>query len=321
MSQGRWVGIDEAGYGPNLGPLVMSYVSTVGSLDRPPDLWNDLSGTVCRAGQCAERLWIDDSKAVYAGRLGRCRLAAATLSALRSIGGPKPDDLAGLCRLLAAGGPAEIELQRWSEATEPLPLISGADAAFVAEALRVDHFATAPWRLEQARSVILGPEGFNARLQSSRSKAVVHSSVFAELLIEIWEACADGSETLVQCDKHGGRHFYLDLLHQTIPGASIERGEEGPALSAYRLRDGGRRLRIEFRPRADRSCGFVALASIISKWLRECWMDQFNAFWRTRVPGLKPTAGYPLDARRFRHAIDSAAAREGIEPPVWWREK
>jgi hypothetical protein len=321
MREGRWVGIDEAGYGPNLGPLVMSYVSAVGPLDRPPDLWNDLSETVCRARECSRRLWIDDSKAVYAGRRGRCRLAAATLSALRTIGGSVPETFLELSRALGSGGLVETELDRWSPDTPALALIAEADAAFVTDALRIDHFGSAGWRLELLRSAILGPQRFNAILQGSRSKAEVHSAVFAELCAEIWGACADGLETVVQCDKHGGRHFYLDLLRRTLPGASVDQGEEGPTLSRSQVRGDDRRLTIEFRPKADRSCGFVALASILSKWPRECWMDQFNAFWQTRVPGLKPTAGYPVDARRFRREIESAAASEGIGPDLWWREK
>ena len=42
----RWVGIDEAGYGPNLGPLVMTAVVAESAEDRPPDLWADLAETV-----------------------------------------------------------------------------------------------------------------------------------------------------------------------------------------------------------------------------------------------------------------------------------
>jgi len=40
-----------------------------------------------------------------------------------------------------------------------------------------------------------------------------------------------------------------------------------------------------------------------AKYLRETAMRAFNAFWAERVPGLRPTAGYPGDARRFREEI------------------
>src|ERR1700735_2232420 len=46
----RWVGIDEAGYGPNLGPMVMTAVVDEGPVGRTPDLWRHLAGTGARAG-------------------------------------------------------------------------------------------------------------------------------------------------------------------------------------------------------------------------------------------------------------------------------
>jgi hypothetical protein len=80
----RWVGIDEAGYGPNLGPLVMTAVIAEsrdeeegrhGYTHRPtPDLWRDLAATVDRGGGDACRFWIDDSKVVLRGGHGRAQL-------------------------------------------------------------------------------------------------------------------------------------------------------------------------------------------------------------------------------------------------------
>ena len=43
---------------------------------------------------------------------------------------------------------------------------------------------------------------------------------------------------------------------------------------------------------ADSSDGLVALASIVSKSVAKLWMDAFDAHWRGRIPGLRPTAGY-----------------------------
>ncbi|MGC8644023.1 MAG: hypothetical protein ACP5XB_29540, partial [Isosphaeraceae bacterium] len=65
----------------------------------------------------------------------------------------------------------------------------------------------------------------------------------------------------------------------------------------------------------------VALASIVSKTLREVWMDAFNAFWTSRLPGLKSTAGYPVDAARFRLAIEPLARDQDLHPDLWWRKK
>ena len=72
-------------------------------------------------------------------------------------------------------------------------------------------------------------------------------------------------------------------------------------------------------PRADQGDGLVALASIVSKTVRELWMDEFNAYWLRRIPDLRPTAGYPSDAVRFRQAIEDVALAERHDPAHWWR--
>ena len=101
----------------------------------------------------------------------------------------------------------------------------------------------------------------------------------------------------------------------------IDRGPEGPDLSQYTIRSGARRLDLRFQPRADGENGLVALASLISKALREHWMAAFNAYWQAVIPGLKPTAGYPVDAARFRAIIEPECQARGLELDQWWRKK
>ena len=48
----------------------------------------------------------------------------------------------------------------------------------------------------------------------------------------------------------------------------------------------------------------VALASMYCKYVRELFLELFNKYWQERLPGLRPTAGYPRDARRFLKDID-----------------
>ena len=50
-------------------------------------------------------------------------------------------------------------------------------------------------------------------------------------------------------------------------------------------------------------------------------MQVFNQFWAEHVPGLKPTAGYPVDAVRFQQDIADAQARLAITDDVLWRER
>ncbi len=166
-----------------------------------------------------------------------------------------------------------------------------------------------------------GTAGEAAGLDRFASKAGVHFEAFARLLRWVWELSADGRPAHVCGDKHGGRHYYLEPLLSVFPEAWIDRGAEGPELSAYTIRGEGRTLHLRLRPRADAGDGFVALASIVSKTLREEWMDVFNAFWAGHVPGLRPTAGYPVDAARFRRAVEPSALTLGVEPRSWWRAR
>src|SRR5215218_94751 len=60
------IGIDEAGYGPNLGPFVMSAVACRVEGPVPACLWEALAAVARRAGgKRDKRLVIDDSKKVY----------------------------------------------------------------------------------------------------------------------------------------------------------------------------------------------------------------------------------------------------------------
>ena len=81
-----WIGIDEAGYGPNLGPLVMAAVIAQSPDDREPDLWGDLASTISRARGPSERLWVDDSKQILKGGKGRDRLDQAAFATLQAAG-------------------------------------------------------------------------------------------------------------------------------------------------------------------------------------------------------------------------------------------
>jgi hypothetical protein len=316
----RWVGIDEAGYGPNLGPLVMTAVVAEGPDEHAFDLWHDLAATVSRAGEDEARLWVDDSKAILKAGKGRDRLEAACLAAVNGPGRGLPRSFAGLLDALGAGSFIDVELAPWLVADDPAwPRAETLELVDRCGALR--SFEGVPWRIIEIRSVVVGPALFNAGLARSGSKAKVHFEAFARLVRPLWESAAEGTTTRVRSDKHGGRHFYLEPLLDLFHDAWIDRGVEGPELSRYTVRGEGRRLELSLVPRADAEDGLVALASIVSKAVREAWMDVFNAFWTARIPDLRPTAGYPGDSARFRQAIEVHCDAMGLAPTLWWREK
>jgi hypothetical protein len=109
-------------------------------------------------------------------------------------------------------------------------------------------------------------------------------------------------------------------LAEHFPESLIEVHGEGRKQSTYRFGPPDRRVEICFRVKAE-SCLPAALASMASKYLRELAMQAFNEFWRRRVPGLSPTAGYPQDAKRFRADIAEAQRQWHISDHVLWRSR
>ena len=72
------------------------------------------------------------------------------------------------------------------------------------------------------------------------------------------------------------------------------------------------RASVAFACRAESLSMLVALASMISKYVRELFMKRLNRWFAARLPGLRPTAGYPVDGARFLDDTAEFRARAGI---------
>jgi ribonuclease HII len=110
-------------------------------------------------------------------------------------------------------------------------------------------------------------------------------------------------------------------LNEAFPGGWVRVIREGPARCEYAIERLGREIHLRFEPRADGAHLAVALASMAAKYLREVCMMQFNRYWLAKVPGLKPTAGYPTDAGRFFADIRGVLAADGTDERTVWRAR
>jgi hypothetical protein len=220
--------------------------------------------------------------------------------------------------LLAARSPVATSCD--AEAT--LPWYDGIDVTLPVTS--GDLSLAVPWqalcqrlgvRLVSLRADVVEPERFNRLVRQYDNKAAATSRIAMQVLRRTGLLDRE-DEVLVVADKHGGRNRYEPLLTEAFPERRVVCLEEGAERSTYRLGN----CEVRFQPRAEEH-GPVALASMTAKYLRELAMHQFNRFWCERIPGLKPTQGYPVDAKRFRAEIADLPRSLGIADDVLWRER
>jgi ribonuclease HII len=309
------VGIDEAGYGPNLGPLVQAAVA----LKLPgadPAGWDALKSVVRRAREKTDgRLLIDDSKKVYT-RGGLEALERGVWAIVAAEPCPVRDFLWS-CDELPPWG-EDLCGESWFDREDVLPVHIDPVAAWGASE-PVREALGGQWTGDYR--VVPTPR-FNRFVDEFGSKGTVLSRGLIELLASQATAVPDDGEPLYfACDKQGGRNYYAPLLQEAFPEGWVIAERESAEESRYRVELLSREVTITFRPRADGDSVAVALASMVCKYLREVCMRQFNRFWAAHVPGIKPTAGYPVDAKRFYAEIQSAMEKLGLTADQVWRKK
>jgi hypothetical protein len=318
------VGIDEAGYGPNLGPLVMTSVACrVPERLARADLWRALRRAVRRHDEPTDgRIVVADSKLVYSTARGLTDLERAVLSVLPKNGSrPIGQTLAHLIDHLDPADHVPLRAEPWYTGASCVPAaVAAEDVAEPGERFgRTCEDRDIAWGL--VRSVIVCPSRFNAVLDRWGSKGALLGHGLAELLGQNVALGTDDESVSFLIDKHGGRNTYAAMLQQALPDGIVVAHEEGMECSRYSVLGLRRAVAVRIEPRADASHFCVALASMVSKYLRELLMREFNVFWCGHVPELKPTAGYPGDAARFFAAIRPLLPRLGIAEDAIWRRK
>lgn len=319
------IGVDEAGYGPNLGPLVVTaVVCEVPGAPKRTAFWDKFAGVIsqthCRDGS---RLHVADSKQVHDPAVGVGPLEVGVLTALRVAGVPAETlrqlrDEIVVCEVTrsVSEGASIDGLEPWFDGTDlPLPHAADPDAIATFAARWSEACDRTGIRIEAIRSDVVFTPRFNRLTRAHDNKGLTLSRITLSLLSGVWDA-EHAEPVLVICDKHGGRNRYDELLSEVAGDHFVIRQEEGGERSRYKLGD----TEVRFQTRAEAHFP-VALASMVSKYLRELAMVLFNQFWQRHLPEVRPTKGYPRDSHRFRAEIAETQRRLGIADDVLWRER
>jgi hypothetical protein len=309
------LGLDEAGLGPLLGPLTLGYAAFRLPVPLGPDallrldLWESL-GVGRDPGERRERPVVCDSKRLHSP--GRLKPLEEEVLAWASLMGVDTGDfgafLAAICPL-ARERPDSYDWYAAPPARFPLE----ADAARMR--LRIQPVR----RAMDSHGVALLSAGvapllegeFNRLVQGGGSKARAELEGLARIIGHFWR---EHLRIAVLCDRQGGRTRYGGSLRREFPESEVRVLHESDRVSTYELTvpgvQGRPTLFVAFLEKGETDHLPIALASMFAKYLRELMMHQFNAWWGTHDPDLKPTAGYYKDGRRWLE--DTRRLREAL---------
>ena len=319
------IGTDEAGYGPNLGPLLIAATVWTNESERRESV-EELPKWVLRErsrwlsmdkGERANCLLVTDSKQVY--QSGKIELLErGVLALLCSQTGKVPRSLGELAECVgieesAFSQPGFGDSKRLRSLK--IPIASNVE---LIERLGSKLCQEAESRLQEVRCRAVFAGEFNSLCEELGNKATLLSTCTMRIVDELSRDATGKLEVI--CDKHGGRNRYAGLLQQELSLCDnlIRVVEEGRRLSRYSV--GSRGVKVSFCASGEIYLP-IAAASMMAKYLRELFMMGWNQYWAGRVPDIRPTRGYPVDAKRFLSEIDGAICDDRMDRGSIWRFK
>jgi hypothetical protein len=320
-------GIDEAGYGPMFGPLVISRSTFI--LDQiepdpsePPSLWTLLNSAVCKKpNDKKKRLAVNDSKLLYNPVYSLKHLERGVLSFLSALD-IIPNDLNDLLKQIAFDELSHRIQYDWylSPQGEPkVPFLFSLSQLDQPKQRLHKALLKSSIRLADLKAAVIFEDRFNQMVQNKGSKAGCAWSFVSGHLESIWAQFGE-YHPLVVVDRQGGRKSYHALLESTFAPAAVTTLYESHPISFYKIVSGFRTMFIQIQVNSEKHHLPVALASMVSKYIRELLMTRFQKFWLLYAPDIKPTFGYFGDGRRFLEEIEPLITELKIDPDNFIRK-
>ncbi|MBS2011847.1 MAG: hypothetical protein JST00_03075 [Deltaproteobacteria bacterium] len=305
----HYVGIDENGMGPRLGPLVVTAI--VARCDEP----GAKLATGKPRGAIAKR--IGDSKKLVAFEDSGLGEAWARAIAIRT--GSTPSSPSELLRAIALD--EEHDLQApcpthhvdlcWS--TEGETFVSD-DAAVEACLADLDKLARRGVHVGRARVAIVCTRRLNEAVGRGLSRFDVDLHTMERLTVDA--RAHAGEDVYSLCGKVGGFDFYGDRFGP-LGGRLFTMLCEGRARSEYVMPGVGR---FAFVRDADESHLIVGLASLVGKWARDHLMRRVVRFHREHDADLPDASGYhDPTTTRFIQASALIRKKRDVDPACFER--
>jgi ribonuclease HII len=323
------IGIDEAGYGPSLGPLVVTAV--VFQTPSPDiDLWKSLNKVTSNKSYCPNKIPVCDSKAIYQPNRGIKALETAVLAFASLIAETVPNSLTikQFIQKVHYGDIDRISSLPWYEKYAGIPIPLKADKKQISElsGRLKNECREKSIRFEKVSCRMIDADGFNNALAKG-NKAELLFDITAELLTDLCKTYLQPDNHLeISIGKQGGRTYYQEHIEKVFMPHKIQRVKEKSNCSWYTISaersvvpkniGAGREnnCTIKFLKDGEDKEFTIALASMFCKYLRELGMKMFNNFWQEHSPTLKPTAGYYKDSQRFISEIKPLTTKLGLPP-------
>jgi len=293
--------------------------------DADADLYQLLS-EVIDSERSSTHITVCDSKSLYKSTGTIEALERSVLSLIDS----EATDWRTLVKSLGCGR-GKTESEPWLIGAENrVPMLADKNSISQLRHRFVSECKAVGVKLLGVKTATIFPKAFNEAIEVQGNKATVLSSttlnIVSELLSQAIEANnpprpkTERENIRIVCDKHGGRSKYAGMIQHCLTEQPIRVHLESRDTSRYSWTTDESNVKIEFNARGEAALP-VALASMVSKYVREIYMKLWNQFWLTHLPNIKPTKGYPQDAKRFLSEIQSYCNKLKINKEAIWRTR